>query len=68
MAAMANILVKDDAATPIEHTLKPVTDTPNPYWRGSTAGVPFDGQPRFTLLADEVKSGAVKLTDRKSVV
>jgi hypothetical protein len=58
MSAMANILLKDDAATPVETTFSPVTDTPQPLWRGQTAGVPFDGQPTIQVMANErQKSG-----------
>jgi len=61
MGAMTNLLVKDDATSPVEFTLIPVTDTPAPFWRTAIAGVPFEGQIRLTLLTDTVKSG-----DRKS--
>jgi hypothetical protein len=67
MPAMTNILVKDDAASPIEATLVPVTDTPNPYWRGSAAGVPLDGQTRLTVSQEKVKSGAYKITAKLEV-
>ncbi len=53
MTAMANILLKDDAATPVETTFSPVTDTPRPLWRGQTAGIPFDGQPTIEVMANE---------------
>jgi hypothetical protein len=62
MGAMTNILVKDDAATPKEWTLVPVTDTPSPQWRGSDASIPVDGQPRLTISQERVKSGAYKVT------
>jgi hypothetical protein len=62
MGAMTNLLIKDDAATPTEFTLIPVTDTPSPFWRASVASVPLDGQPRLTLTQEQVKSGAYKLT------
>lgn len=67
MGAMANILVKDDAASPKEWTLVPVTDTPNPVYRGNDASVPLDGQPKLTLTAEKVKSGAYKLTAKLEV-
>lgn len=67
MGAMTNILVKDDAATPKEWTLVPVTDTPNAYWRANDASIPLDGQPRLTLSVEQVKSGAHKLTAKLEV-
>jgi len=60
MGAMTNMLVKDDATSPVEITLIPMTDTPNPFYRAATAGVPFEGQPRLWLSEELVKSGAYK--------
>lgn len=62
MGAMTNLLVKDDAATPVEITFIPITDTPNPFWRASISGVPFEGQPRVNVTEERVKSGAYKFT------
>lgn len=67
MGTMANILVKDDAASPKEWTLVPVTDTPDPAWRGNDAAIPLDGQPRLVLSQEKVKSGAYKLTAKLEV-
>lgn len=67
MGAMTNLLVKDDAATPVEFTLIPVTDTPNPFWRSAVAGVPFDGQLRLNCLSEVVKSGDRKYTFKLEV-
>lgn len=61
MAAMTNILVKDDANPLVEQTLIPISDTPAPYWRGSVAGVPLEGQIRCWMTSEKVKSGAYKL-------
>lgn len=60
MAAMTNLLVKDDAATPTEFTFIPVTDTPVPLWRTSISGVPFEGQHRLTMMDEQLKSGDYK--------
>jgi hypothetical protein len=60
MAAMTNLLVKDDAASPTEFTLAPITDTPVPFWRAAVAGVPFEGQPRLYLSEEKLKSGDYK--------
>lgn len=52
MAAMANILVKDDSNPLVEFTLVPVSDNP-PLWRTQLAGVPANGQISVTQLANE---------------
>jgi hypothetical protein len=67
MAAMANLLVKDDATSPVEITFVPITDTPNPFWRAGIAGVPLDGQPRVSVTQEKVKSGAYKYTVKVEV-
>jgi hypothetical protein len=64
---MANLLVKDDATSPVEITFVPITDTPTPFWRAGIAGVPLDGQPRFTVTQERVKSGAYKYTAKLEV-
>lgn len=67
MPAMTNILVKDDAATPKEWTLIPITDTPDPLWRGNDAAIPLDGQPRLTCSVVKLKNGSYKLTVKLEV-
>jgi hypothetical protein len=67
MPAMTNILVKDDAATPKEWTLVPVSDTPNPNWRANDAGIPLMGQPRLTMSTEQLKSGDWKITAKLEV-
>lgn len=67
MGAMTNLLVKDDATSPVEYTFIAVTDTPNPFWRTAIAGVPFDGQMRLTCSAETVKSGDRKYTVKLEV-
>lgn len=63
MASMTNILVKDDTATtPVEFTLIPITDTPNPFWRSNTAAVPLEGQLRLSMMTERLKSGSYKIT------
>jgi hypothetical protein len=59
---MTNILIKDDANPLVELTLIPISDTPIPFWRGTTAGVPLEGQPRLYMSSEKVKSGAYKQT------
>lgn len=67
MGAMANLLVKDDATSPVEITFIPVTDTPTPFYRASIAGVPFEGQPRVTLSSEKLKNGSYKYTVKVEV-
>jgi hypothetical protein len=67
MAAMTTILIKDDASTPTEFALYPMTDTPNPVWQGAVSGVPFVGQPRFQCFLETVKSGAYKCTAKSEI-
>jgi len=68
MAQMDNLLVKDDTVTtPVEFTLIPVTDTPNPIWRASVANVPLDGQIRMTLSGEATKNGGSKMSVKLEV-
>jgi hypothetical protein len=67
MGAMTNLLVKDDASTPKEWTLVPITDTPNPFWRANDAASPLVGQPRLTLSIETVKNGDYKVSAKSEV-
>jgi len=67
MPSMTNMLVKDDAATPIEFTLLPISDNPDAFYRANVAGTPLEGQVRFTLRAEKLKSGSFKLTAKLEV-
>lgn len=67
MSTMTNLLIKDDAATPIEFTFKPVTDTPAPIYRCNVAGVPLAAQPRLSFLNEELKGSRVKLSVKLEV-
>lgn len=67
MGTMTNLLVKDDAATPVELTLYPVSDTPHPHWASRIAGVPRDGQVRYSLAEEVLKSGDFKTTAKLEV-
>jgi hypothetical protein len=63
MGQMTNLLVKDDAGTPKEWTLVPITDTPVPFWRANDASIPLEGQPRLTMSTQKVNgSGSYKIT------
>lgn len=67
MAQMTSILVKDDAATPVEHALYPVSDNPHPQWRETAYGVPVDGQIRYSLNIERTKNRAYKVTAKLEV-
>lgn len=67
MPAMTNLLVKDDAATPKEWTLVPITDTPLPFWRANDSSIPLMGQPRYTVSTEQLKSGDYKITAKLEV-
>lgn len=68
MGAMTNLLIKDDAASPVETTFLPVTDKDgSPFWRASTSGVPFEGQMRFRLTEEQLKDGNWKRTAKLEV-
>lgn len=62
MSAMTNLLVKDDAATPLEWTLVPISDTPHAQWRANSASLPLEAQPRFTSMVELLKSSSYKIT------
>jgi hypothetical protein len=67
MATMTNILVKDDATTPVEYTFVPISDNPDPLWRTAIAGVPLDGQMRLTASSRKQKNGSFKITCKLEV-
>lgn len=68
MAAMTNLLVKDDTVTtPVEFILEPIADSPQAVWRASVAGVPIDGQIRATLSDEKTKAGGYKMTMKLEV-
>ncbi len=67
MGAQTNLLVKDDAATPAEYTFVPVTDTPVPFWRTASAGVPLMGQMRLYVSAEQLRDGKTKVTEKLEV-
>lgn len=68
MAAMGNLLVKDDASSPVEYTFRPVTDKDgSPYYRTSVASVPLEGQMRFRLTEEQLKDGNWKRTAKLEV-
>ena len=62
MPAMTNLLVKDDATTPKEWTLIPITDNPFPQWRANDVSIQIEGQPRFSEIVEKLKNGNYKVT------
>lgn len=67
MSIMTNMLAKDDAATPIEYTFLPVSDNPDAFYRCNVAGIPLEGQPRYTFKVEKLKNGGYKLTAKLEV-
>lgn len=67
MAAMSNLLVKDDANPLVEYTFVPITDTPEPLWRTQIASVPFEGQMVLTQSVIKQKNGGYKVTVKLEV-
>ncbi len=61
MAAMTNLLIKDDD-TAQEFTFVPVTDNPNPLWRTQVAAVPIQGQHRISMTTEKLGQGGYKLS------
>jgi len=62
MPNMTNLLVKDDATTPKEWTLIPITDNPFPQWRANDVSIQIEGQPRFSEIVEKLKNGNYKVT------
>jgi len=68
MAAMTNLLIKDDTiTTPVEFTFQPVTDNPDPFYRTAVTNVPIDGQHRLTFHSEKLKNGNYKLSTKLEV-
>jgi hypothetical protein len=67
MSAMTTLLVKDDANPLVEWTLGPVTDNPQPFWRGRAAGVPVEGQIRVTAFQEKLKNGDYRIVVKTEV-
>jgi hypothetical protein len=51
MSAIANLVINDGAATPVAHTLNPVTSGVNTFWRDSVATVPIVGQVGLRIIS-----------------
>jgi hypothetical protein len=51
MSAIANIVINDGAATPVAHTLNPITSGLNAFFRDSIATLPIAGQISLRILS-----------------
>ncbi len=65
MAAIAAITVFDGAATPVSHTLQPVSvtregDSVTAYWREALASVPVEAQVWATAKLTNLNNGVTK--------
>jgi hypothetical protein len=60
MGAATDILVKDDATSPVEHTFIPANDKAGAFWRTKIVNVPFDGQMKLWFSEEVVKDGSYR--------
>lgn len=72
MSAIANIVAYDGAATPVVHTLFPVSVTREKnkvtaLWREALAGVPVYAQVRTSMTLERLKSGVYRCETRVEV-
>lgn len=72
MSAIANIVVFDGAATPVSHTLIPVSVVREngkitADWRENLPGIPVYAQVRCTMTLERLKSGVYKTSSRTVV-
>lgn len=72
MSQIANIAVYDGAATPVLHTLVPVSVTRENgkvkgEWREAVAGVPVNAQVRASMTIERLSSGVYKTEIRVAV-
>lgn len=72
MANIANIIAFDGAATPVAHTLTPISVTREKEkvtatWRENTASVPTYAQVTTTMSVERLKSGVYRVESRTVV-
>lgn len=72
MSQIANITVFDGAATPVSHTLSPVSVTREKgkviaEWRETNSAVPTNAQIRVSMTIERLKSGVYKTEQRVAV-
>lgn len=63
MADMANVILRSDDTTPVDHILIPISNADrNLVWRGDATSVPSDGQLRLTATWERLKDGTYRLS------
>jgi len=72
MSSIANIVAFDGAATPVSHTLVPVSvvkdkNKVTAIWRESASGVPVYAQVRVTATLEQLASKVYRLVERVEV-
>lgn len=72
MSSISNIIAFDGAATPVSHTLIPVSVTRNgnkvtAIWREAASGVPVYAQIRAQMTLEQLQSKVYKVTTRVEV-
>lgn len=72
MSQIANIIVYDGTATPVQHTLTPVSVTREKgkviaEWRETSSTVPLNAQIRVSMTIERLKSGVYKTEQRVAV-
>lgn len=72
MAAIADIVAFDGAASPVQHTFKPVSvsrekDRVTALWRENLPGVPTYASCRVAMTLERLKSGVYKCTHQTVV-
>lgn len=72
MSAISNIVAFDGAATPVSHTLVPVSVTREKSkvtanWRESATGVPTNAQVRCTMTLEQLSSKVYRAVSRVEV-
>ena len=60
MALIANIVIADGQATPVNHTFSPVASTPVPSYRESIGALALVGQGRITAVNRSAPSAALQ--------
>jgi hypothetical protein len=73
MSAISNIVAFDGAATPVSHTLLPVSvskerDKVTAQWRESAVGVPTNAQIRVQMTLDKNPKTGLYRVEQRSVV